>query len=151
MFSVRYYAPTLKKLPLNTKWIIHQSVYDPPDEHIERRVARELDRHAQHIGDREDILVAAARQVDEDDLIGAHGRREFQRFGYGMRAFERRNDALLMGEHLEGGERFFIADRRIVGPLLIVKPRVLGSNSGVIKTSRDAVRQRDLAVIVLQH
>ena len=53
---------------------------------------------------------------------------------------------------LRGRERFGVGRRkRTRARFSIVQPRVLRADHGVIQTRRDRVRQRDLAVVVLQH
>src|SRR5437016_694344 len=52
-------------------------------------------RIVERIRDGEDVLVTAARLVDEDDVLGRELRRLLEGLGERVRRFERRDDALL--------------------------------------------------------
>src|SRR5262245_4280451 len=110
-----------------------------------------LDRRPPHIGDSEAIFVAASREIDQDDLLATHRRRQLDRLGDRVGAFERRNDALQPREQLKGRERFFVARRGVEGALVVMQHCVLGANRGVVEPGRDTVRERDLSIFVLQH
>ena len=47
------------------------------------------------LGDREDVLVAAAAEIHDDDLVLAHGRGELDHLGERMRRLQRRHDPLV--------------------------------------------------------
>src|SRR5688572_20608472 len=59
---------------------------------------------------REDVLVAAARQADRDDLVLLHLARHLGDMGDGMRRFQRRNDAFQLGQQHEGVQRLLVGD-----------------------------------------
>ena len=49
-----------------------------------------------------------------------------------------------------GVERLLIAGRHVLGASLIVQQRVLGTDRRIVESGRNRMRQRDLAVVVLQ-
>ena len=71
-------------------------------------------------------------------------------FGHRVRRFERRNDAFRAREQARRVQRLGIGSRHVLGAALIVQPGVLGTDHGVIEPGGDGVRERDLAVVILQ-
>src|ERR1035437_5789135 len=65
-----------------------------------------------------DILVAAAGEIHDEDLARAIGR-ALDGFGDGVRAFERRDNALDAGEAARGVERFGVAGGNVLGTAAI--------------------------------
>ena len=96
-----------------------------------------------------DVFVAAAGEVDDEDFVLGGGRAA-DGFGDGVGGFERRDDALGARQAAGGGQRFGVAGGDVLGAVAIVQPGVLGADHGVIEAGGDGVRERDLAVVVLQ-
>src|SRR3546814_10467676 len=72
--------------------------------------------------DGEDILVAATRAIDDDDLVLVHLWREPFGGGDGVGGFERGDDAFEPGQLLEAGERFRVGDRFIPHAADVMQP-----------------------------
>ncbi len=105
---------------------------------------------ARQVGHGADVLVAAARQVDQQVLVGAHRRRQLHRVGHRVARFERRDDALGAAQAVEGGERLVVGDADVFGAADVLQVGVLGADAGVVEAGRDRMRLGDLAVVVLQ-
>src|SRR5258708_4109254 len=67
-----------------------------------------------------------------------------------MGGLERGNDAFELAQKLEGGERLVVGRRYVLHPALLLQPRVLGTDAGIVEAGRDRVRLGDLAFLVLQ-
>src|SRR4051812_4959136 len=68
----------------------------------------------------------------------------------GMGCFQRGNNALGLGKSLESGERFVVGGVNVFDPFFVAQVTVLGADSGVIKASRDGVRELDLSIFVCE-
>ena len=68
-----------------------------------------------------------------------------------MRAFQRRDNAFSLAEQLEAGHGLLIGAIGIFSAADFAQPGVLWPHAGVIQTGANAMRQRDLAVSILQH
>ena len=101
--------------------------------------------------DRHHVLVAAARQADDDDAVADRARDLVER-GDRVRGLERAQDALGAREPLERGERLVVGARRgsVAAPGLL-PVRVLGPDARIVEAGADRVRVRDLAVRRRQH
>ena len=66
-----------------------------------------------------------------------------------MCALQCRDDALGAGHQLERGDHLGVGDVRVLGPTDACEIRVLGTDTRVVKASRDAVCFLHLAVLVL--
>ena len=102
------------------------------------------------LGDREDVLVAAAAEIHDDDLVLANGRGELDHLGQRMRRLERRNDAFDPRAELEGVEGLLVGCRHVGDAAAITKPGVLGADAGIVEAGGDRMTFEDLAVAVLQ-
>ena len=63
-------------------------------------------------GDGEDVLVAAAAHVHDQQVVLGQRRRQLDDVGERVRRLERRDDALEPGAQLEGVERLLVGRRR---------------------------------------
>src|SRR5438093_2194521 len=75
------------------------------------------------------VLVAAPREVHQQDAVARHAGRELHRIGEGVARFERRDDAFEPAERMERRERFGIGNRDILRAARILEPCVLGSHA----------------------
>jgi hypothetical protein len=96
------------------------------------------------------VLVAAAREVDYQYVMRRHPRRNPQALGDGVRASS-------AGRMPSVRASFTTASSTCASSAetYSARPescsRVLRADGGVVETGRDGVRQRDLAVFILQH
>src|SRR5450830_2166035 len=97
-----------------------------------------------------DVLVAAAREVDQNALIAAHGFGQLHGVGYGVGGFQRRNDAFGAAQVVEGFQGFCIGNADIFGASDVFQKCVFGAHAGVVQPCADAVRLGNLPVFVLQ-
>ena len=67
-----------------------------------------------------------------------------------MRALQRRDDALQAAEQLDRLQRLAIGGVGVFGAAQVAQPGVFGADAGIVQPGADAVRERDLAVGVLQ-
>src|SRR6185436_5547519 len=109
-----------------------------------------LEPKTRALGDRVHVLVAAAREVDEQDLVLRQRGREACGIGERMRGFERRNDAFDAAAVVERSERFGVGDRHVFRAARVLEPRVLRPHAGIVESRRYRMRGDDLAVRVLQ-
>src|SRR5687767_3491172 len=98
-----------------------------------------------------DVLVAAARQVDEQDRVLRKLLRNLLYVRNRMSGFERRQDAFETRQLLEAGERVGVGRVIVFGAPDLLQPRVFRPHRRVIETGRDRMRRFDVAVCVLQH
>src|SRR5438067_1542894 len=112
--------------------------------------SRSAEVEAGALRDRVHVLVAAARQVDQDDLVFRQRRRQLDGVGDRVRGLERRDDALDAAAVVESGQRFLIGDRDVLRAFDVLQPGVLGTDARVVQAGRDRVGLDDLAVLVLQ-
>src|SRR3546814_16186151 len=89
--------------------------------------------------DGEDILVAATRAIDDDDLVLVHLWREPFGGGDGVGGFERGDDAFEPGQLLEAGERFRFGHRFIPPAAVIMQQVRLGYEAGLSDAGGSAV------------
>lgn len=61
-----------------------------------------------------DVLISAAAEIDEDEIVCVALVREFSSERYCVRAFERGNDAFTAGELKKRIERFLIGHRNVL-------------------------------------
>ncbi|EGE58214.1 hypothetical protein RHECNPAF_334005 [Rhizobium etli CNPAF512] len=109
-----------------------------------------LQSHSQNLADGEDVLVATAGEVHQDDLVLAHRRRTLDHLGNRMRGLERRDDAFEAGQGLEGLKRFVVHDRHIIDPADIAEPRMFRTDARIIETGRNRMAFLDLAITILK-
>src|SRR5207302_10812492 len=96
------------------------------------------------------VLVAAAREVDEQDRLLRQGARELGGMGERVRGFKSWDDALATAQFVKCVERFVVGHRDIFGAPAVLEPRVLRADAGVVEPGRDRMRCGDLPVRVLK-
>src|SRR5689334_14926445 len=87
--------------------------------------------------DGKDVLVAASGKAHGDELILLHLTRDPCDMGDGMRRFQRRNDALQLGQQHEGVQRLLVGDGEILHPADILEPAMLRPHAGIVQPRRD--------------
>ena len=97
-----------------------------------------------------DVLVATARQADQNRLIGAHGLGQLHGIGHGMAGLQRGDDALGAAQIVEGVQRFGVGDSNVLGTLNFLQPGMFGAHTGVVQASADGMGFGDLAVFILK-
>ena len=102
------------------------------------------------LGDGEDVLVAAAAEIEHEQMVARQSRRDLRDMGQSMRRLERRDDALHARAELEGLERLVVVDRDVLDAAEIVEPGMLRPDAGIVEPGRDRMRVLDLPVLVLQ-
>src|ERR1051325_2337144 len=109
-------------------------------------------RHLQiHFGgDMGAIFIAAAGEVDDDEVVLGEGWRKVNDFGDGMGALEGRNDAFEAGELHERFESLVVGCVSVLDAVLVAEPGVLGADGGIVEAGGDAVGKLDLAELILQ-
>src|SRR5579884_2512795 len=95
------------------------------------------------------VFVATAGNINYEDLVFRLGRLP-DRFRHCMRGFESRKDALGARQQSGGLKRLRVASIHIFRPPSIMQPRMLRSDQRVVEARRNGVRQRNLAVVVLE-
>src|SRR6476469_1734276 len=95
-----------------------------------------------------EILVAAAGQVHHHQMTFRLLRRDLGHFGEGMRGLECWNDALELAAKLKRRHRLVVCRGKKFHAAHVVQPSVLGTDAGVVETSRNRVRLFDLAIVV---
>ena len=68
-----------------------------------------------------------------------------------MGALQRRNDAFQAAEQLDAFQRLVVGGIGVLGAAQVAQPGVLRPDAGVVQPGADAVGERDLAVVILQH
>ncbi len=86
-------------------------------------------------GDGRHVLVSAAGNRHDDDLILPHRRHKRARVGDRMRAFDCRNNALGARQILERIDRLVVGDGHIARSSRIVQRRMLGKRTGASQSS----------------
>ena len=102
------------------------------------------------VGDREDILVAAAAHIHHDQMIARPGWRDFGDMCQRMGGFECRNDAFEPARQLKCCERLRVGDSYVFDAPDVVQPGMLRSDPRIIETSRNRMGVANLSVRVLQ-
>ena len=97
------------------------------------------------------VFVAAAGEADDDRVIFRFAAGEFHRFGDGVRAFERGQDAFVAGEGVEGGQGVFVEAVGVGDAARVFPVAVLGADAGVVEAGGHRVDVAGLAVVVLHH
>ena len=100
--------------------------------------------------DREHVLVAAAAQIHDDDLVRCQRRRQLDHLADGVAGLERRQDALEPAAEREGVQRLVVGDRLDLDPADVLEPGLLRPDARIVEPGRDRVRLDHLAVLVLQ-
>src|SRR6266404_315695 len=96
------------------------------------------------------VLVAAAGEVEDDQVAGLELRQAFDEARDGVRGFERGDNTFGERKKLCRIERRLIVNRGIFGAMLIREPRMLRADGRIIKAGGNGMRGGDLAVFILQ-
>ena len=102
--------------------------------------ARRSHSLSQRLRDRLQVLVAAAGEADEHDLVLAQLRRQLLDVGDGVRRLEGGDDALGAAQTLERRQRLVVRNRLVAGALAGLEVGVLRADAGVVEAGGDAVR-----------
>jgi hypothetical protein len=97
-----------------------------------------------------DVLVAAAAQVDDDDLVGPSARARFMPSTIAWRALQGGDDALEPRAELEGLQHLVVRGIGELDPPAVAVEGVLGPDRRVVEARRDRMGELDLAVGVLE-
>src|SRR5258708_11551290 len=95
------------------------------------------------------VLVAAPREVHEQNLVAAHRGRELHGVGDRMARLERGNDSFEAAQRMEGFQRLVVRHRHVLRAPRVLEPRVLGAYAGIVEAGGDRMCLLDLAVGVL--
>src|SRR5690606_33856508 len=79
----------------------------------------------QYLQNRVKVLVPTPRQVDQDDRVTGERGRQPDRLGDCVRAFQRRDDAFVVAEQLERGQRLIVSSERVMRALQLAQVSVL--------------------------
>src|SRR6267378_7609490 len=96
------------------------------------------------------VLVAAAGDVDDDQVAGLELRQPFDEARDGVGGFERGDNTFGERKKLCRIERRMIVNRGIFGAVLIREPRMLRADRRIIKAGGNGMRGGNLAVFILQ-
>ena len=96
------------------------------------------------------ILVAAAGEIDDDIAAGGQFLGMIKDPGQGMGRLQGGQDALCLGEALEGGQGASVADHAVLRAAGLLEVSVLGADAGIVKAGGHGVRGLDLAFGSLQ-
>src|SRR5271166_3026062 len=97
------------------------------------------------------VFIAAAGNVDDNDVRLCHAWRALHDLCDGVSGFQRGNDSFQASQRAASVERLLVAGRDIFGAPLIVQPGVLRPYRRIIQTSRNRMGRGDLPRLVLQH
>src|SRR3546814_12779329 len=102
--------------------------------------------YAFKLGDRENILVTATGQVDDDAFADTESRRKLLCVSDGVRRLQRRNDASRARQLMECGKRLIIGRRHVLHAAAVLQPRVCGTDDRIgaarrEQTSAEAIRE----------
>src|SRR5713226_3689067 len=97
------------------------------------------------------VLVAAAGEVEDDEVVLLELRKALDQAGDGVSGLERGNDAFGAGEQARGIQGSLIGDGEVFRAALICEPGVLGANGRIIEPGGDGMRRGNLSVFVLQN
>jgi hypothetical protein len=98
-----------------------------------------------------EVLLTAAAQADEDEIVRTTLHRELTRKRNRMRAFEGRDDALAARKVIESLERLRIGDVDVRGSTGALVEGVLGPDTWLVEPGADRVRLAHSSLIILQH
>src|SRR3546814_15196024 len=85
--------------------------------------------YAFKLGDRENILVTATGQVDDDAFADTESRRKLPCVSDGVRRLQRRTDAFRARQLMECGKRLIIVRRHVLHAPAVLQPRVSGTDA----------------------
>src|SRR6266851_1961251 len=96
------------------------------------------------------VLVAAAREIEDDEVVFLELRETLHQAGDGVGGFECGDDAFGARKKARGIQSRLIGDGGIFGAALIGEPGVLGSDGGIVEACGNGMCRGDLPVVVLQ-
>src|SRR5216683_4542605 len=97
------------------------------------------------------VLVAAAGEIEDDEVVLLELRQTLDKTGDGVGRFERGDDAFGARKKARGFESRLIGDGGIFGTPLIGQPGVFGADGGIVEAGGNGMSRGDLAVFVLQN
>ncbi len=101
--------------------------------------------------ERIDILVATARQTENDYRVFFGFGHDTVQGGDGVGALEGGNDPFGPAEELRGLKRRGVRHGAIMGASRVGEKAMFGADSGVVEPGRDRMRFLNLTVVVLEH
>src|SRR5712692_7044234 len=114
------------------------------------RCATSSETDSRALGHGMHVLVAASREVDEQDRIPRHAPGDAHGIRNRVRRLERGDDALAAAQLMERSQRLVVGHREVFGAAAVLEPGMLGSDARVIEPRGNRVRLGDLAVRVLK-
>src|SRR5438874_2713660 len=103
-----------------------------------------LQLHSQRLGHRVHVLVAASRQIDQDNLVGGQASRDLGRLPDSVGGLESWNDSFGLAQEAKPGQRLVVGDADIGRATGVLQEAVLRPDAGIVEPSRDAVGLDDL-------
>src|SRR5271154_286806 len=97
------------------------------------------------------VLVAAAGDVQDYQVVFAHFRNARLQSRKRMRRLQRRNNAFGARQQTSRLQRRIVRNRGVAGATLVRQPGVLRSDRGIVEPRADGMRGGNLSVFVLQH
>src|SRR6266851_9999254 len=97
------------------------------------------------------VLVAAAGEIEDDEVVLLELRQTLDKTGDGVGRFERGDDAFGARKKARGFESRLIGDGGIFGTPLIGQPGVFGADGGIVEPGGNGMRCGDLPIFVLQN
>ena len=101
------------------------------------------------VRDTVEVLVAAAGEIDHQQVIRGLARRNVAELGQRMARLERRDDAFEPAAKLERGERFLVGRGQELDPPEIGEPRVLRPDARIVETGPEITRKEWFYVIAM--
>src|SRR6266404_869616 len=102
------------------------------------------------LGDRVHVLVAAPGKIDQQHRACRQARRDLGRIGERVCRLERGNDAFDAAAFAKRGERLVVGDRDVLRAPIVLEPRMLRPDAGIIEPRRHRVGLEYLTVFILQ-
>ena len=96
------------------------------------------------------ILVAATRQIDQDDFIFGQSCSKLGGIGQSMARLQCRDDAFDAAAMMECLDRLVIGNRHVLRASAILQPCMLGADTGIIESGGHRMRFDDLTICILQ-
>mmetsp|Transcript_19189 Transcript_19189/g.60366 ORF Transcript_19189/g.60366 Transcript_19189/m.60366 type:complete len:466 (-) Transcript_19189:822-2219(-) len=109
-----------------------------------------LEVHTQGLGHAEHVLVAAAAEVYEDDVVLRPALAQLHGVVQGVGGLQGGDDALRPGDELHGVQGLAVRDRDVLHAAGVLEVGVLWPDAGVVQACTDGVRLGDLPVAGLQ-
>ena len=100
------------------------------------------------LGDSVHILIAAPREIHEQNLRFRQSRAYFRGVSERMTRLERGDDSFEPTEVVKSLQRFIIRYRDVFRASVILQPGVFGPHTGIIEARRNRMRFDDLAVVI---